>query len=251
MSYCPSCGAELTAGARFCANCGTAVSSTAITSSTYTTVTTGDYSLVLMGLGTCPQLQADDIIQDLLGYSELDCIEILTSMPTEIARGLTQQQALYLAQAFTEYGMEIAVYCGGTYVDLSGQATTSVYQSDGSIVKNVLATLATVTIANRLSQFLRWTKPAPPAPFRPRYYTPKPPVHVRRSIVRAPEPRHQPRPAHPSPAAHHNASGPHHAGGPSHRGSSIPSIPRQNRGGMGRGGHGGQGFSGSRGGRGR
>ena len=155
MALCSACGAELSAGARFCSVCGAEVSTVAASTAT------GDYDLVLLTIGTCPQTQADDVLQDLLGYSELEAFELLTVLPAQVAYNLTETQALYLAQALTEYGMDVAVYRGATPVELGAKATASVYQSDGSILKSVLATLATVTIANRLTKFLRWERAVP------------------------------------------------------------------------------------------
>ena len=155
MALCPACGAEVSAGARFCPACGAEVSAVAAATAT------GDCDLVLLTIGTCPQTQADDVLQDLLGYSELEALELLTVLPAQVAYNPTETQALCLAQALTEYGMDVAVYRGAIPVELGAKATASVYQSDGGILKSVLATLATVTIANRLTKFLRWERAVP------------------------------------------------------------------------------------------
>lgn len=200
MAFCPYCGGALVQGANFCPGCGSPVTdlSAALTTPAVTTpaVTTPAvntipvvtpvaevYSLVLISLGTCRASYADDVLEDVLGYSSAEAKTIVSLVPTQIAQGLTAQQAQYVAQALTEYGMQVAIYNSqGVAVDMGQYATSSVFNSDGSFLSGVLSTLATLTVANRIRSFTRWNRPnLLQALFAPRY-EPVPPRHVRRSL---------------------------------------------------------------------
>lgn len=194
MSFCPYCGGALVQGAGFCPGCGSPVAdlSAALTTPAVTTPVVNTvpvaaaaeaYSLVLISLGTCRASYADDVLEDVLGYSNAEAKTIVSLVPTQIAQGLTAQQAQYIAQALTEYGMQVAIYNRqGVAVDMGQYATSSVFNSDGTFLGGVLTTLATLTVANRIRRFTRWDRPnLLQALFAPRY-EPAPPRHVRRSL---------------------------------------------------------------------
>jgi len=80
--------------------------------------------------------------------------------------------------------MQVAVVKGQNAVDLSGNATGSVFNSDGSFVAGALAALATITVANRIRSVRRWSLSNLISNlFRPRYRW-DPPRHVTRAPVR-------------------------------------------------------------------
>lgn len=192
MSYCPYCGGQLQLNAPFCPYCGQAVSGAA-SIPVMPASGTQDYSLVLVSTGSCPQSQADDVIEDVLGYSGAEARSLVQMAPTQIAQYLTMQQAQYAAQALTEYGMQVAVFNGANAVDLGQYATGSVFNNDGSFIAGALAALATITVANRIKRFTRWSRPSLLSYlFAPRYRAPAPPRHVRRII-------HRPLPVQPAP----------------------------------------------------
>ena len=203
MAFCSYCGSELAPGARFCASCGSPISA-ALPGSEPDPVPVmplpegpAEYSLVLYSIGTCARSYADDVLEDVLGYTDSEAKQLVRLAPTEIAQLLTAQQAQYIAQALTEYGMQVLVYRGQSPVDLGQYATRSVYNTDGSFVSGVMTALATITLANRIRAPRRRTLgDVLQNLFAPRYrYTP--PRHVTRApirrepapIVRTPEPR--------------------------------------------------------------
>ena len=206
MSYCRYCGAPVAPDARFCSSCGAPVeaeavvpveeSAPAVLPADYDSA--ADYSVVLYTIGTCARSYADDLLEDILGYTNSEARQILRVLPTEIARLLTLRQAQYIAQALTEYGMQVVVLRGDAEIDITPYATGSVYNSDGSFLTGVLTALASITVANRIRSFRRWTRPSLLRMlFTPRYRW-TPPRHVRHiqqrppvTRVSAPAPRRQ------------------------------------------------------------
>lgn len=199
MSFCPYCGGSLVPGASFCPGCGARVAEAPAAMPAASAP--ADYSLVLVSLGACRKSYADDVLEDVLGYSNAEANQLVRAVPTQIAQHLTAEQATYLAQALTEYGMQVAVYCGQNAVDVGQYATRSVFNADGSFVTGALTALAGLTVANRLTRFVRWDRPSLlERIFAPRYTVPAPPRHVRRSVFRAPAPRRDPAPRAVPPA---------------------------------------------------
>ena len=201
MSYCPHCGGQLLPDAAYCPYCGqpsAAALPGAVNEPVMPEPGAPDHSLVLVSIGSCPRSRADDVLEDLLGYTKAEAKLIMQTAPTQIAQGLTMQQAQFLAQALTEYGMQVVVYCGANVVDLGQYATGSVFNSDGSFLNGVLAVLATLGVSNRLRRFTRWARPTPLLYlFKPRYRVIEP-RHIRRVLRRATAPAPAPAP-HPSP----------------------------------------------------
>ena len=172
MAFCNRCGAQAAPGAAFCAACGAPITDGAIVNAppvnvapaapvtpppTYAAPAAADYSLVLYSTGTCARNYADDVLEDLLGYTNAEAKQLVAMLPAQIAQYLTAEQAQYLAQALTEYGMEVAVFRGNNAVDFSQYATGSVFNTDGSFIASAVAALATVGVANRLTGFRRWS----------------------------------------------------------------------------------------------
>lgn len=213
MSFCPHCGGQLTLDAQFCPYCGQAVAGYTPAAPTVPVMPVAggqDYSLVLVSTGSCPRSSADDVLEDVLGYSHLESNALVRAVPTQIAQDLNMQQAQYIAQALTEYGMQVAVYSGMNAVDLGQYATGPIFNSDGSFIAGVAAAIAGIGAVNRIRRFTRWTRPLPPVHlFTPRYRAPAPPRHVRRSILRpaAPKPAPVRRPAAARPRDDRGPSG--------------------------------------------
>lgn len=201
MSYCRYCGAPIAPDARFCSSCGAPVEAEAVVPAETAVPavlpadydTAADYSVVLYSVGTCARSYADDLLEDILGYTNSEAKQILKVLPTQIARLLTLQQAQYIAQALTEYGMQVVVQRGDNEIDVAPYATGSVYNSDGSFLSGVLAALASITVANRIRSFRRWSRPSLlQMLFAPRYRW-TPPRHVRHIpqrpvVIRTPAP---------------------------------------------------------------
>ena len=124
-AYCEYCGQLIETGARFCASCGAPapaeqnVQDTTVSGQGATIVSGGgNYSVILTSLGTCTEAAAADLLEDTLGYSENESADLFAMLPAQIAQMLTRQQANYLAQAMTEYGMEVSVSNGSEYITI-------------------------------------------------------------------------------------------------------------------------------------
>lgn len=195
--FCSNCGQQLADDMRFCPNCGQAVNGeiAAVT----VNADRADYSLLLIGRGTCAADTARDLISDLLGYTDAQAKELLRETPVEIACGLNAEQAMCLSQTLTEYGLQISIRNGAGYVDFSGSAAQSVFSENGSVLQNVMNVLSTLTLANQVKRAARWTLDDPLRfIFAPRYVRKPAPIYQRR-FRRPPAPR---RPAPPRrPAA--------------------------------------------------
>ena len=253
---CEYCGQLIETGARYCAYCGapapaeTAVTQSAVSGQDATIVSgSGNYSVILVSLGTCARAAAADLLEDTLGYSDTESSDLFSMLPAQIAQMLTYQQASYLAQAMTEYGMEVSVSNGSEYVTVDETAETqSVFDTAGSFVGKVLSVLGTITGLNRMRKFRKLNDQRYYArPYRPKTYQPAPPVHVRRNVRTAPQPKpvqekrqnapsmHQPqRPA--SSAGMHSAPQQNHPGGsqmsgPGGRGDDRPAGGARREGG--------------------
>ena len=157
MPYCPSCGQFVGADARFCQSCGRPLTSVAPAAASVAAVSNaGTYSIVLASLGTCTKTAARSLLCDLLAYTQADARRITDAVPVEIAEGLNASQATAVAQIMNEYGMEVSVLNGRTYVDLSDRVTRSAFSSTGEVLTDIAAVLATLTGANRVRNILRW-----------------------------------------------------------------------------------------------
>ncbi|MBQ6321486.1 MAG: zinc ribbon domain-containing protein [Lachnospiraceae bacterium] len=214
MTYCEYCGQAIETGSRYCSSCGAPAPAQAETTTATATSTTssnadptmvtgsGDYSLVLISLGTCTKAAASDLLEDTLGYTDSQSEELFSMLPAQVAQQLTQQQATYLAQAMTEYGMEVSASNANGYISLNTSETESVYDSNGSFLGKVASVLGVITGINRMRKFRKLYNPVHYAkPYRPETYHPQPPKHVRRPITPAanirktqPNPQHAPQP---------------------------------------------------------
>ena len=184
--YCEYCGAQLKEDAKFCSNCGAPAPmvSEEEPDKTYEadhdrqTVVEGEgtYSIVLGSLGNCTKAAAGDLLEDLLGYTDEEAAELLNVIPALAAQQLTYEQARYVAQAMTEYGMEVSIRNGEEYVEADEDSGSSVFDGAGTLLTNVAAVLATLSAANRMRYFRRYDRPD----FRQHMYVPRRPLPVRK-----------------------------------------------------------------------
>ncbi|MBR0137167.1 MAG: zinc-ribbon domain-containing protein, partial [Erysipelotrichaceae bacterium] len=127
MKFCSNCGHLLEDSANFCSNCGKAVNSDPVYDYEPEDLDVG-YRVVLISRGSCSVSNAKELLSDLLGYSSSTAKDLLDEAPVEIADELTEKQAVVLAQALAEYGMEITIVDeNNTFVDFSSKATSSVF----------------------------------------------------------------------------------------------------------------------------
>ena len=260
MAFCSQCGNTVASDMRFCPGCGhqlnvAAVSETALTpdintasydpSSQYTSP--AEFKIILISSGSCSIADALPLLEEILGYTSTKARNLLRAAPVEIAQCLTLTQAQYIAQALTEYGMEVSITnTAGDYVN-AADSPTSVFDAAGNFLPAVAVALATIGISNRIHRVSRWTPAGPPPPlFRLGFHRPRPLMHFRRSLFR-PAPVH-PRPhivAPPRPPMPKRAPRPSHPhGGFGMGGAPRPSAPpRRSPGPGGRGPRGG-GFGG-------
>ena len=209
--FCPNCGTQLAGGVNFCPNCGTRVNDIARTVAA-TDVNQGN-TLMLLSLGTCARTTAAALLQQLCGYAPDEALLIVDSMPIKVARGLTDAQARYLAQAFSEYGLEVAVYDRNGWREWESD-NDSVWDNAGSLIATVASALGLMSLNNRISRDMmhrmdypyRYTGTRPPvyrlnnrlravpvrrvAPVRPPVHHAAPPIHPA-----PPRPAPAPRPA--------------------------------------------------------
>lgn len=166
--YCEYCGAQLRENAKFCSNCGAPAPVAAAeeekkaseTDHDRQTVIEGEgtYSIVLGSLGNCTKAAAGDLLEDLLGYTDEEAAELLSVIPAFAAQKLTYQQAQYVAQAMTEYGMEVSIRNGVQYVEADKQNTSSIFDDAGALLANAVAVLATLSAVNRMRDFRRYDR---------------------------------------------------------------------------------------------
>lgn len=214
MSACEYCGLPIEPGAIVCSGCGAPVPPGAAPPVTNPSQNAGiagggqgEHRVILLSPGSCSDVPY--VLQQLIGYDPASISRLLGTLPAEIACGLSREQAQYLAQAMTEYGMQVTVSGGSGYVDMNPYANQSVFGSNGTMLSSAMAVLGTITAANQVRQFSRWNQPDPfRYAFRPRY---------RFSVF---SPRRQPmappmfRPAPPPPPSYRPVQPPVHRPAP-------------------------------------
>ena len=213
MKYCVTCGRAVEYDdAYFCPYCGSRIrtASEIVQEDTAASILSGistedpidvepvtvlepedieeGYRVVLISRGTCTAKMAKEVICDLLGYTATTATSLLEEVPVELADELNERQAVVLAQALAEYGMQVTVVDeDNRYVNIDSQATNTVYSSTGSLTAAALAVIASLTAANRVHRYRRYKKPSLlDLIFKPAYKVPQP-VHVRRKVVKEPE----------------------------------------------------------------
>ena len=188
MATCEYCGSLIQEGASYCSNCGAPApaidsSSSVSTADPVIQQGAGDYSLILVSLGTCAKAAASDLLEDLLGYTSEQSADLFDMIPAQIAQQLTYEQALYLAKALTEYGMEVSVRNSSGYLSTEEEDTGSIFDSAGSLLEKAASVLGMITGLNRMRKFRKLEeRRLYQKPFRKAPYPEQPPIHVRRSI---------------------------------------------------------------------
>ena len=194
--FCPNCGTQLSSGVNFCPNCGTRVSNLSAS------VPNPGNMVMLVSLGNSNRATAAALLARICGYDDDDALLIADSAPIVVARGLSDAQARYLAQALAEYGIEVAVSDGKGWREWESEKT-SVWDQAGGLMASVASALALLGLGNRISRDMMHRMDYPnlstgarPPVFRLndalRAAPPRPPIH------RAPPP---PPPVRPAPAA--------------------------------------------------
>ena len=213
MKYCVTCGRAVEYDdAYFCPYCGSKIqtASEIVEEDTVTSILSGistedpidvepvtvlepedieeGYRVVLISRGTCTAKMAKEVICDLLGYTVTTATSLLEEVPVELADELNERQAVVLAQALAEYGMQVTVVDeNNRYVNIDSQATNTVYSSTGDLTAAALAVIGSLTAANRVHRYRRYKKPSlQDLIFKPAYKVLQP-VHVRRKVVKEPE----------------------------------------------------------------
>jgi rRNA maturation endonuclease Nob1 len=213
MKYCVTCGRAVEYDdAYFCPYCGSRIrtASEIVQEDTAASILSGistedpidvepvtvlepedieeGYRVVLISRGTCTAKMAKEVICDLLGYTVTTATSLLEEVPVELADELNERQAVVLAQALAEYGMQVTVVDeNNRYMNIDSQATNTVYSSTGDLTAAALAVSGSRTAANRGHRYRRDKKPSlRDLIFKPAYKVPQP-VHVRRKVVKEPE----------------------------------------------------------------
>lgn len=213
--YCTKCGNQIVTGSNYCPHCGTAVNTALTHAETTVPVTvpsiassgSGDYRLIFVDRNQCSASDAEELIQDLLGYSAEDADQFVDLAPIEIADNLSALQARTLAQAFTEYGCQMSIMNeNGDTVDLSEKATSSVFDEDGNLIAKAAMILGALTLVNQVTSYRRYKKPSLlERLFRPRYQPLPPKRRKPRFSLFHPIPKPAPKPK-PVPRSHNRPS---------------------------------------------
>ncbi|MCQ2436897.1 MAG: zinc ribbon domain-containing protein [Clostridia bacterium] len=234
MAFCSNCGAILNVGDRFCSNCGAQTGMVAGTSVTGG-LTGGNYRVALISCGTCRTSYADDLLEDILGYTNADAKALVASVPVIIAQNLSADQAICISRALTEYGMQVTILDARGNAVVDNSYSTSVFDATGNYVSNVATTLALLSVTNRVARATRWMDYRPGLSLfgLPLLRRPAPPVHRRRPMMchhhPAPAPMHHHHPAPPPPPVHHHPA-PAPAPAPRLGGARGPAAPAPSRG---------------------
>lgn len=141
--FCSNCGKKLADDVKFCPDCGTKVIRPAAAEQ-------GE-RVMLLSLGTCAKTTGAALLETLCGYTEEEALLIVENAPIVVARGLSEAQARFLAQALAEYGMEVSVGDDGGWRDWESN-TTSVWDNAGELVTGVAAALGLLGLNNRISR---------------------------------------------------------------------------------------------------
>lgn len=205
--FCKNCGAEVDGG-NFCQYCGQPLTETttsiSLMNKAVSTANLDDrYSLVLVSCGSCNKTMTGDLLEDVFGYTDAESNNLVSMAPVVVGERLTASEAQTVAQLFTEYGVEVSITNQqDQYVDLTSNATSSIFDSSGSLLTGAAAIIGALTVANRIKSYRRFKKPSLLERLFRLSYKPNPPVYQRNF-----RPRLNPVPAAPrrtirkSPAA--------------------------------------------------
>ena len=122
-----------------------------------------------------------DLLEDIFGYSDSESKKLLSMVPVEVGKDMTEEEASYVAQMFSEYGIEVSVVNeDDEYVDLSKNAVKSIFNSDGSLILAAAAVIGALSAANRVTSYRRHEKPSLLTRLFKTLFKPKQPRHTRR-----------------------------------------------------------------------
>lgn len=195
--YCEYCGRQISDSVNYCPYCGAKQSTATASVQTYTASSDITYNLILVSAGTCKKSVAGDLLEDIFGYTSSQADSLIDNMPVMIAQNLTEEEAVYTAQVFSEYGMEVSLRDeSDNYADLSSKAVSTVFDSDGSLLAKAAAVIGALTIANRVTAYRRYSKPSLLERIFKPLFAPKPVKHYRRFRPKQhkPEPPKRPEP---------------------------------------------------------
>ena len=230
MPFCKNCGAELTEQSNFCPYCGSTLQSTTtsislLNKAASTAQASNVYNLVLVSRGSCSAVMAGDLLEDVFGYTDDESSNLVQMAPVVVGENLTAEEAATVAQLYTEYGMQVSVTDGeDQYIDLTGKATSSVFDGSGNLLAGAAAVIGALTVANRIRAYKRYKKPSLLERLFHLNYAPKPPAYRRNFRphleTKPVEPRKTIRRPSPAPQRAQHRGGGHegHDGGQRHRG---------------------------------
>ncbi|HCK87353.1 MAG TPA: hypothetical protein DHW39_00935, partial [Erysipelotrichaceae bacterium] len=185
-----------------------------------------EYQIILVSKGSCSTSTLKDLLADVFGCTSVQAASLISSIPVQIAQNLSEEEASVIAQMFSEYGAEVTILDENqTYVDLSRNASSSIFSSDGSLLAKASAVIGALTIANRVTSYTTIRKPSLfESIFRP-LFQPKPPK--RYVPVRQPaKPMiHEPKPVYRNTMERQMKPVTGHRGGPNGRMKGGPSKP--------------------------
>lgn len=230
--YCKNCGAEVSGG-NFCPYCGQALTETTssislLNKAVSTAADTNQYNLVLVSCGTCSKTQTGDLLEDIFGYTDAESSNLVKMAPVVVGERLNANEARTVAQLLTEYGIQVSITNeSDQYVDLTDNATTSIFDKAGNLLAGAAAVIGALTVGNRIRSYRRYKKPSllerifhigykPEPPtyrrnFRPPVNNPAPPEP--RRTIRMPERPRQPAQMHTGRPGGHNGPQGGHGGG--------------------------------------
>ena len=144
-----------------------------------------DISIIMMSTGVCKTADARDILEDILGYTEIESKELVFAAPTIIARQLTELQALYIAQALIEYGMELMVMNteSGEFLNPDKFAAIFVFDHWGNYVPEALRVFMTLSDNNRCHQIEKINHPEPKIQLYVPIHKNAAPPHIKRGSI--------------------------------------------------------------------
>ena len=212
--YCKNCGAAVDGG-NFCPYCGQALTETtasiSLMNKAVSTANLDDrYSLVLVSCGSCSKTMTGDLLEDVFGYTDAESSNLVNMAPVIVGERLNANEAKTVAQLFTEYGVQVSITNQqDQYVDLTSNATTSIFDKAGNLLAGAAAIIGALTVSNRIRSYRRYKKPSLLERLFHINYKPNPPVYQRSF-----RPRLNPTPAEPrrvirkSPPQQHHSQGP-------------------------------------------
>lgn len=218
--FCSNCGVALDAGVNYCPNCGTRVKDNA--AAAHTVSTDRNDRVMLVSTGDCSRGTACALLQQICGYTAEEGYTILDNTPIVIARGLNDVQARYLAQALSEYGLEVSVYDGDGWREMES-SDTSVWDDTGALLSAVTFVLGIIGLDNRITREMMHRMDYPY-----RYSGARPPVLRLHSALKASRASQtgRPKPAPVRPPVRH-AVPPRPASAPQPVPSSRPVPPQR------------------------